>query len=197
MHAQHLHDVEAVDTGIRALLRLLGRDPDAPDVQRTPERWRKAMLEFGTRPADPAELLDVTFDSQGADEMVTVGPVRFVSLCEHHLLPFTGQAWVGYLPRDGKIVGLSKIPRLIDALARAPQVQERLTRQIADAMVDHLGPRGVGVQIVASHSCTTLRGARAETAQMVTTAVRGVLLHEPAARAEWTEAIRNTGGQQR
>lgn len=159
--------------GVRALLLLAGEDPDHPGLIDTPRRMVDAFLEMTARPGNPSELLARTFGDIGpVGEMVTVGPVTFTSLCEHHLLPFTGRAWVAYRPRH-VVVGLSKIPRLVEHYARRPQIQERLTNQIADAMHQHLAPHGVGVRIKAEHCCMTLRGVRIPGTAMATVALRG------------------------
>lgn len=174
----------AIREGVRAMLEVAGRDPDDPELVATPDRVLRAWLELTAAPGNPAELLGTTFaaDSSG---MVVVGPISFVSVCEHHLLPFTGHAWVGYIPGDGRVVGLSKLPRLVEHYARRPQMQERLGQQIVDALVYHLDPVGAGCLIRAEHACMTMRGVRAAGAAMTTSALAGALLHEPEARAEF------------
>lgn len=177
-------DVELAEEGIRALLRIMDPEPDRESLVRTPTRVLRTMLEFVAQPeAEVAELLRVRFDEQ-CDEIVLVGPIRFISLCEHHLLPFVGTGHIGYIPADGRVVGLSKLPRLLDHFARRPQMQERLTRQVADAFEANVAPLGVGVVLRAQHSCMTLRGARKQEAEMVTSAMRGVFRTKPEARAE-------------
>jgi GTP cyclohydrolase I len=170
--------------GVRALLVLLGEDPEREGLQRTPERVVKSYLELADRPGDPAELLSVTFAETVPDQLIAVGPIPFTSLCEHHLLPFSGTAWLGYIPAGDRVVGLSKLGRLLDHFARRPQVQERLTGQIADALEQHLAPLGAGCLIRASHSCMALRGARKDS-MMVTSALRGIIKDESQARAEF------------
>jgi GTP cyclohydrolase I len=158
----------------------------------TPRRVIDAVLEMTSRPGDPGTLLAKVFDDAGpVDEMVTVGPVEFTSLCEHHLLPFTGRAWLAYIASNGTVVGLSKLARLVEHHARALQVQERLTGAIADDLVEHLRPVGAGVKIAAVHSCMSVRGVRKPGAMMTTIALRGALLDKPAARAEF---LSTTGG---
>lgn len=197
-------EVEA-QMGVRALLALMGEDPDREGLVDTPKRVVKAYLEMASRPGDPAELLSRVFGDVGqSSEMICVPGIRFVSLCEHHLLPFTGTAAVAYIPQPGgSVVGLSKIPRLVHHWAMRPQVQERLTRQIADSLESGLtpggmvddpmpdsGPLGVAVRIDSTHSCMSLRGVKADAASMVTTDLRGRFL-EGAARAEFlAEAMR-------
>lgn len=178
--------------GIAALLRLLGRDPDDPGLADTPARFVKAITEMGTSDTDPATLLARTFDGVDypADQMVAVGPVPFVSLCEHHLLPFPGTAWIAYVPADGRVVGLSKIPRLLDHYAARPQVQERLTTQVADALMEHLRPAGAACLIRASHGCMTHRGVRKPGTAMVTSVLRGVFMDDPTTRAEFLALTR-------
>ncbi len=133
---------------------------------------------------DPAEILGTTFSSEGYDELVLLKGISFHSLCEHHLLPFSGEAAVGYLPAEGRIVGLSKLARIVDCFARRFQVQERLTKQVAEALEKHLRPLGVAVVVQASHSCMTCRGVLKPGAEMVTSEMRGAFRDKPEARAE-------------
>jgi GTP cyclohydrolase IA len=166
-----------------------GEDCGREGLQETPERAMKAWRELTSGyDVDVAALLK-TFDSDGYDEMVAVTQIPFASLCEHHLLPFTGLASVVYIP-DGRIVGLSKIPRLVDAFSHRLQVQERMTVQIADALVEHLHPVGVMVVLEATHTCATLRGVKKAGTLMRTSVVRGALSEKPAARAEALALIR-------
>lgn len=166
--------------GVRALLELAGEDPDRPGLVDTPRRMVAAFEEMTSRPGNPAELLSRTFPDIEPERGATinVAPIPYVSVCEHHLLPFTGHVWIGYQPR-AKVVGLSKIPRLVAHYACRPQVQERLTSQIAAAMVDHLDPDGVAVRVSGMHACMASRGVRASGAEMVTAALRGSLATEP------------------
>ena len=179
--------------GVYALLELMGEDPDRPGLLDTPARVVKAYQEMADAPGDPATLLatvftDVTYPT---DEMIAVGPISFVSLCEHHLLPFTGTAWVAYIPSGLGVVGLSKIPRLVEHFAHRPQVQERLTTQIVDSMVEHLRPVGAACVIHSTHACMSLRGVRKTGASMVTSVLRGVMKDDPAARAEFLALTRH------
>lgn len=168
---------------MREILIGIGEDPDRDGLKDTPDRVARAYAEiFVGMDSDPAEVLSTTFDL-GHDEMVLVRDIEVWSTCEHHLLPFTGVAHVGYIPSAGRITGLSKLARLVDAYARRPQVQERLTSQVADALVEHLGARGVIVVIECEHLCMTMRGVRKPGAKTVTSAVRGVMA-SPATRAE-------------
>lgn len=169
---------------MRALLALCGADPDDPGVRETPKRVLKAMAEMTAgRHDDPAKILSTTFDKHAYDQMVVLRGVEFVSLCEHHMLPFTGRAVVAYVPGE-RVVGLSKLARLVDCYARRLQIQERMTQQIADALTTHLQPRGAGVVVAAAHSCMCARGVRKPGAEMVTSYLTGVLRDKPEARAE-------------
>lgn len=176
-------DQPRVEAAIRELLLGIGEDPDRDGLVDTPARVAKAYASmFEGMDADPAQILSTTFDL-GHDELVLVRDIEVWSTCEHHLLPFTGKAHVGYIPSKGKITGLSKLARLVDAYAKRPQVQERLTSQVADALVEHLKPRGAIVVIECEHLCMTMRGVRKPGAKTVTSAVRGVMAN-PATRAE-------------
>ena len=176
-------DQDRVAAAVREILLGIGEDPDREGLRDTPARVARAYAEvFDGLDADPAEVLATTFDA-GHDEMVLVRDIEVWSTCEHHLLPFTGVAHVAYIPSHGRITGLSKLARLVDAFAKRPQVQERLTSQVADALVEHLKPQGVMVVIECEHLCMTMRGVRKPGAKTVTSAVRGVMAH-PATRAE-------------
>lgn len=166
--------------GMRAVLRLIGENPDDDGLIRTPARIVDGMMELASRPGDPATDLAVTFSGvEHAGTPVTVGPIRFVSMCEHHLLPFTGYVWLSYVPQEGRVVGLSKLPRTVAHFAGRAQVQERLTAQIAEAIAKYLDPAGVAVLVRATHSCMVIRGARSPEAIMETFDLRGSLDSEP------------------
>jgi len=169
---------------VREFLSAIGEDPDRPGLADTPKRVARACDEiFAGLGRDPADVLDKTFDASH-DEMVLVREIELHSICEHHLLPFHGVAHVAYIPpEDGRIAGLSKLARLVDLYARRPQVQERLTTQIADALTDRLGVRGALVVLDCEHLCMTMRGVKKPGSRTVTSAVRG-LLRNPATRAE-------------
>jgi len=171
---------------VRRLLQFVGEDPMRPGLLDTPDRVVRALAEMTSGyQLDPAEVLARQFPDD-YDEMVVVRGVSFHSMCEHHMLGFSGTATVGYLPAPGRgVVGLSKLARLVDLYARRLQVQERLTTQIADAIEEHLEPLGVGVLIAAHHSCMGCRGVRKPEAEMVTSALRGALREKPEARAEF------------
>lgn len=177
-------DQKRIAAAVREILIAVGEDPDREGLQDTPIRVARAYEEiFAGLHRDPAEVLGVTFDISH-EEMVLVRDIDLYSTCEHHLVPFHGVAHIGYIPSlNGKVTGLSKLARLVEVFARRPQVQERLTTQIADALVDHLDPQGVIVVVEAEHLCMTMRGVRKPGASTITSAVRGQL-REPASRAE-------------
>jgi GTP cyclohydrolase I len=177
-------DAPRIEAAIREILIAVGEDPDRDGLKKTPARVARAYAEmFAGLHQDPATVLATTFDL-GHEEMVLVKDIEVYSCCEHHLVPFHGVAHVGYIPSaDGRITGLSKLARLVELYARRPQVQERLTTQIADAMMTHLEPRGVIVVIECEHLCMSMRGVRKTGARTVTSAVRGQL-RDPATRAE-------------
>ncbi|MFV0430308.1 MAG: GTP cyclohydrolase I FolE [Arachnia sp.] len=177
-------DRPRIEAAVREILLAIGEDPHRDGLIDTPSRVAKSYDElFSGLGKDPAELLATTFD-ECHGELVLVKDIELVSSCEHHLLPFIGSAHVGYIPaRDGRVTGLSKLARLVDVYARRPQVQERLTSQIADALVTHLHARGVIVVLEAEHLCMSTRGVRKPGAKTVTSAVRG-LLRNAATRAE-------------
>jgi GTP cyclohydrolase I len=177
-------DHERASAAVRELLIAIGEDPDREGLKDTPGRVARAYAELtaGLRQS-PHDVLTTTFDL-GHDEMVLVRDIELWSMCEHHLVPFTGVAHVGYIPSEsGKITGLSKLARLVDVYAKRPQVQERLTTQIADALVAGLDARGVIVVIEAEHLCMTMRGVRKAGARTITSAVRGIM-HSAATRSE-------------
>jgi GTP cyclohydrolase I len=177
-------DHERVAAAVRELLLAIGEDPDRDGLRETPDRVARAFAEMtaGLR-MEPDYVLSTTFDI-GHDEMILVKDIEVWSMCEHHLVPFTGVAHVGYIPSpEGRITGLSKLARLVDLYARRPQVQERLTTQVADSLMKHLSPRGAIVVFECEHLCMTMRGVRKPGAKTVTSAVRGQL-RDPATRAE-------------
>ncbi len=177
-------DHARIEAAVRELLLAIGEDPSREGLRQTPSRFARAYEEMfrGLR-EDPAEVLTTTFEL-GHDEMILVKDIEVASTCEHHLVPFYGFAHVGYIPgADGRITGLSKIARLVDVFAKRPQVQERLTTQVADSLSRLLEPAGVIVVIEAEHLCMTMRGVRKPGAKTLTSAVRGQM-HKPATRAE-------------
>ena len=185
------YDPDRVERAVREILLAIGENPDRDGLKDTPARVARAYGEmFGGLRERPEDVLTTTFDL-GHDEMVLVRDIEMYSCCEHHLVPFHGVAHVGYIPaKDGKITGLSKLARLVDLYARRPQVQERLTSQIADSLLRLLEPQGVLVVIEAEHLCMTMRGVRKPGAKTITSAVRGSMLN-PATRAEAMSLIRD------
>ncbi|WP_240630374.1 GTP cyclohydrolase I FolE [Specibacter cremeus] len=179
-----LVDLARIEAAVREILLAVGEDPDRGGLQQTPKRVAKAYAEvFAGLHQDPGDVLSTTFDI-AHEEMVLVKDIPFYSTCEHHLVPFHGSAHVGYIPSlEGRVTGLSKLARLVDIYAKRPQVQERLTTQIVEALVKYLRPRGAIVVVECEHMCMSMRGVRKPGAKTVTSAVRG-LLHEPATRAE-------------
>jgi len=174
-------DLPAAERAAADLMKALGMDTDDPDLARTPERVAHAYADLLT----PREFTMTTFpNTEGYDELVVVSSIAFTSLCEHHLLPFTGTASVGYLPGQ-RILGLSKLARVVELFARRPQVQERMTKQIAEWLDGHLAPRGTGVVVTAEHSCMTLRGARATGSVTTTSAHTGLIRTDQRTRSEF------------
>lgn len=187
-------EVGAEDAGpvdaVRRLLEFVGEDPNRDGLADTPDRVVRSFAELTDGyHVDVAALLSTQFDAR-ADEMILVTGIDFTALCEHHLLPFTGTATVGYVPADGKVVGLSKLARVVDAFAHRLQVQERMTEQIASAIVEHTGAIGVGVIVRARHACMGHRGVRKPGAEMVTSSMLGALRDKPEARAEFLALAR-------
>ena len=177
-------DHARIEAAVREILEAIGEDPSREGLQKTPARVARAYEEmFRGMRQDPEEILTTTFELDH-DEMILVKDIEVASTCEHHLVPFYGFAHVAYIPGpDGRITGLSKLARLVDVFAKRPQVQERLTTQIAESLVRLLEPAGVMVVIEAEHLCMTMRGVRKPGAKTLTSAVRGQL-HSPATRAE-------------
>ena len=191
---RHGVDKPRIERAVREILHAIGEDPDRDGLQRTPQRVAEMYAElFSGLHDDPSRHLQVSFEANH-DEMVMVRDIRVESLCEHHLVPFAGRAHVAYIPgADGRITGLSKLARLVDGFARRPQVQERLTTQIADALMDVLKPAGVFVVIEAEHLCMSMRGVKKPGSLTVTSAVRGLFKDNPATRAEAMSFISGTG----
>jgi GTP cyclohydrolase I len=185
-------DLERVERAVREVLLAIGEDPDRDGLRDTPARVARMYAETcAGLHEDPRRHLKVTFD-ENHDEMIMVRDIPMYSQCEHHLIPFIGVAHVAYIPNeDGRITGLSKLARLVDGYARRPQVQERLTTQVADTLDTMLDPRGVLVVVEAEHLCMSMRGVRKPGATTVTSAVRGVFRSSAAARAEAMGFIRD------
>jgi GTP cyclohydrolase I len=185
-------DLGKISDGVRLILEGIGEDPEREGIVATPGRVAEMYRElFAGIGADPRELLTVVAGA-GYDEMIMVRDIPFASICEHHLIPFTGRAHVAYVPnRDGRITGLSKIARLVDLLSKRLQVQERLTTEIADTLDAALQPRGVFVLIEAEHLCMTMRGVRKPGSVTTTSAVRGVFRSDARTRSEALELVRH------
>jgi GTP cyclohydrolase I len=191
MDNSETHDNHAIEQAVRRMLEAIGEDPDREGLAGTPDRVARMYAElFSGLREDPASYLEVGF-SEEYDEMVVLRDIPFHSMCEHHLLPFMGRAHVAYLPR-GKVVGLSKLARVVEAYARRPQLQERLTQQIAHLLMDRLDAKGVGVIIEATHTCMTIRGVKKPGATMVTSCMLGLFRSNPATRSEAMDLL--TGG---
>ena len=178
-------DLSRIEHAVREILLAVGEDPDRDGLRETPARVARALTEqFAGLRLTPSDVLTTVFDADH-EEMVLVRDIELYSTCEHHLVPFIGRAHVGYIPNEkGQITGLSKLARLVDVYARRPQVQERMTSQIADAIMATLEPRGAIVIIEAEHLCMSMRGVRKPGAKTVTSAVRGIFLNSESTRAE-------------
>ncbi len=188
-------DHEKIVTAVRMILEAVGEDPNREGLRETPERVARMYEEvFSGLQQDPRDAVSKIFREETYDEIVLLKDVPFHSMCEHHLLPFTGRAHIGYIPGKGPesgIVGLSKLARAVDVFSRRPQVQERLTNQIADLIEDAVVPRGVVVVLEAEHTCMTIRGVRKPGSLMITSAMRGVFRDNLASRNEVLGLIRN------
>lgn len=177
-------DKERIQNAVREILIAVGEDPDREGLLETPKRVANMYEEiFAGLTEDPKQHIKL-FNEQSNDEMVIVKDIPFYSMCEHHLLPFFGKAHIGYIPSDNKIIGLSKLARIVDNFAKKPQVQERLTSDIADFLNDNLQPKGVAVIMDAEHMCMTMRGARAAGSKTQTSALRGIMRTDAKTRAE-------------
>jgi len=204
---EHKHEIEAaaellggvgvarpeVQEAVLNLLNAIGEDPSREGLRATPERVARAFDELlaGYR-VDPQRMINDAIFNEQYDEMVIVRDIEFYSLCEHHMLPFLGKAHVAYLP-NGKILGLSKIPRVVDLFARRLQVQERMTRQIADFLDTALHPHGVGVVVEGLHLCAMMRGVKKANARMITSALCGTFSKSPLTRQEFLEHLSRAG----
>ena len=183
---------DPIEELVESLLVELGEDPARQGLKATPDRVARALREltdgYGVKPEEV--VADAVFD-QDYDEMVVVKNIDFYSLCEHHMLPFFGQVHVGYLPK-GKVVGLSKIPRLVAVFSRRLQIQEQLTRQVAEALDSALQPRGVGVVVEARHLCMEMRGVETPGGRMITSCMLGTFRRDPRTRAEFLDLVRRS-----
>jgi GTP cyclohydrolase I len=182
-------DIESAKQAVHSLLQAVGEEPEREGLRNTPDRVARMYSELlsGYR-ADPAKIINSALFNINYDEMVLVRDIEFYSLCEHHMLPFLGRAHVAYLPA-GKVIGLSKIPRMVDMYARRLQVQERMTRQIADFLQEYLEPQGVAVVVEAVHLCSMMRGVKKHDARMTTSAMHGAFRANLATRQEFLEHI--------
>lgn len=184
------HPPPEVLRAICTLLEYIGEDPNREGLIETPYRMTRSYKElFSGYKKHPADVMK-TFSDGACDEMVIVKDISFFSTCEHHWLPFAGKAHIAYIP-NGKIIGLSKLPRLLEIYARRLQVQERLTTQITDALMDHLAPKGAGCMIQATHLCMSCRGVQKQQASMITSSLTGVFRTDPATRSEFYSLIRS------
>lgn len=176
-------DKQRIEAAVREILFAIGEDPDREGLVETPSRVARMYEEiFGGLEDDPTRHLKL-FD-ESSEEMVVVRDIPLYSMCEHHLIPFLGKAHIAYIPSDGRVIGLSKLARIVDCFARRPQLQERLTSQVADFLYENLQPMGVAVVIEAEHLCMTMRGARASGAKTMTSALRGTMRSNAKTRAE-------------
>lgn len=186
-------DKEAIQKAVLMIIRAIGESPEREGLVETPRRMADMYEElFSGIHVDPTSLLTTGFEEEKHKEMVIVKDIPFASLCEHHLMPFHGTAHVGYIPQ-GRIVGISKIARLVETLSRRPQVQERLTSQIADLLMQGLRARGAAVVIEAAHLCMTIRGVKKPGSRVVTSATRGIFRENPSTRAEFLSLVGRSG----
>src|SRR5207237_9978048 len=183
-------DLQKIAQGVRLILEGIGEDPERPGLQRTPERVAEMYAELTEGMREDPHLHVVPLPGDKHDEMVIVKDIHIASICEHHLAPFVGRCHIAYIPRNGRIVGLSKLARLAETFARRLQVQERLTSEIADTLQDGLQPLGVMVVIEAEHTCMTLRGVKKPGALSITSAIRGAFRKDSRTRAEAMALIR-------
>lgn len=183
-------DKQRIENAVREILSAIGEDPDREGLQETPKRVANMYAEiFSGLEDDPKRHLKI-FNESNNDEMVVVRDIPMYSMCEHHLLPFVGKAHIAYIPSDGKVIGLSKLARIVDSFSKKPQLQERLTSQIADFLEENLSPKGIAVVIEAEHLCMTMRGARAAGAKTQTSALRGIMRKDARTRAEAMSLLR-------
>lgn len=182
-------DASAIEEAVRSILEAVGEDPEREGLQGTPERIGRMYAELlaGYR-TDPVALINEALFTVEYDDMVLVRDIEFFSMCEHHMLPFMGRAHVAYIP-DGRVIGLSKIPRIVDMFAQRLQVQERMTRQIADFLCSTLNPLGAGVVVEALHMCSMMRGVKKHDARMTTSAMVGTFRTKAATRQEFLDSI--------
>ncbi len=187
-------DLPAIEDAVRTILKAIGEDPEREGLKETPQRVARMYAEvFSGLHRDISQDVKV-FNEPGNDEMILIGDIPFYSMCEHHLLPFHGKAHVVYIPKEGKILGLSKVARIVDTLSRKPQVQERLTSEIADQMINSVDAKAVCVVIEAEHLCMTMRGIRKPGSKTVTSAMRGLCRSDIRTRNEALALINRQRG---
>ncbi|OPL08894.1 MAG: GTP cyclohydrolase I [delta proteobacterium ML8_F1] len=178
-------DKEKIKKAVRDIIEAIGEDPDREGLKETPRRIAEMYEEiFAGLEEDPGKHLDVIFADENHNELVLVKDIPIYSMCEHHFVPFYGKAHVGYIPKDGRLTGLSKLARVVDTVAKRPQLQERITSQVADLIMKKLDPYGVIVVVEAEHMCMTMRGAKKPGSKTVTSAVRGILKTDEKSRSE-------------
>jgi GTP cyclohydrolase I len=183
-------DLKKIEKGVRLILEGIGEDPERAGLKETPERVAKMYEEIFAGIKTPTEELLKPIEGESHDEMVLLKEIHFYSVCEHHLLPFTGKVHVAYIPSGGKIVGLSDLVKAVEVLAKRPQVQERLTTQLADLIMDRLKPKGAMVIVDAEHLCISMRGVKKPGSRTVTSAVRGIFRTKQSTREELLELIK-------
>ncbi len=178
-------DNKRIEAAVREMLAAIGEDPDREGLKGTPDRIARMYEEiFGGLSEDPGKHLEVIFQEDEHEELVLVRDISFYSMCEHHLVPFFGKAHVAYIPRGGRLTGLSKLARVVETIAKRPQLQERITSLVADTIMDKLNPYGVIVVVEAEHMCMTMRGVKKPGSKTVTSAVRGIFKVDAKSRAE-------------
>ncbi|AOT72597.1 GTP cyclohydrolase I FolE [Geosporobacter ferrireducens] len=178
-------DKAKIERAVRDILEAIGENPDREGLRDTPKRIARMYEEiFAGLKADPKDHLEIYFEEEKHEELVLVKDIPFFSVCEHHLVPFYGKAHIGYIPKGGKLTGLSKLARVLDTVSKRPQLQERLTATIADTIVEKLHPHGVIVVVEAEHMCMTMRGIKKPGSKTLTSAVRGIFQDDAKARAE-------------
>lgn len=185
-------DKERIEKAVREIIIAIGEDPDREGLLDTPKRIANMYEEiFSGLQEEPEKHLEIYFQKEKYEELVLVKDIPFYSMCEHHLVPFFGKAHVAYFPKDGKLTGLSKLARVVETLSKRPQLQERLTANIADSILNKLEPYGVIVVVEAEHMCMTMRGVKKPGSKTITSAVRGVFATDSKARAEVMSIINN------
>jgi GTP cyclohydrolase I len=185
-------DKKRIEKAFREIIIAIGEDPDREGLKETPARVARMYEElFAGLEKDPRDHMKVTFKDEEHEELVLVKDIPFYSMCEHHFIPFVGKAHVGYIPRDGSVVGLSKLARVVDEIAKRPQLQERITSEVANIVNEEINPLGVIVVIEAEHLCMSMRGVKKPGSKTVTSAVRGIFKTDPRTRAEALSFINN------